>query len=39
MGKSEDLVRYMEGDSIQFLLLLDKDQERLVDWALKAAQL
>lgn len=31
---TNDLVRYKEGDLFGFLLRLDSDQERLVDWAL-----
>ncbi|MDD5367865.1 MAG: 3'-5' exonuclease [Anaerolineaceae bacterium] len=34
-----DLTRYAEGNLIDFLLLLDKDQERYVDWGLKGPTL
>jgi superfamily I DNA/RNA helicase len=36
---SKDLTRYAEGDLIGFLLKLDKDQERFVDWALRGPTL
>lgn len=31
---TQDLIRFKEGDLLSFLLRLDSDQERLVDWAL-----
>ncbi|MDQ0878977.1 superfamily I DNA/RNA helicase/mRNA-degrading endonuclease RelE of RelBE toxin-antitoxin system [Paenibacillus sp. V4I3] len=36
---SNDLIRYKEGDLLGFLLRLDSDQERLVDWALEGPAL
>lgn len=36
---TNDLVRYKDGDLMGFLLRLDADQERLVDWALKGPAL
>lgn len=36
---SSDLIRYKEGDLLGFLLRLDSDQERLVDWALEGPAL
>ncbi|WP_079914815.1 3'-5' exonuclease [Paenibacillus sp. 32352] len=36
---TNDLVRYKEGDLFGFLLRLDSDQERLVDWALQGPAL
>ena len=35
----DDLVRYAEGDLIDFLLLLDEKQESYVDWALRGPTL
>jgi superfamily I DNA/RNA helicase/mRNA-degrading endonuclease RelE of RelBE toxin-antitoxin system len=35
----EDLSRYAAGDLLDFLLLLDADQERFVDWALEGPTL
>jgi superfamily I DNA/RNA helicase/mRNA-degrading endonuclease RelE of RelBE toxin-antitoxin system len=37
--KPGDLVRYASGDLIDFLLLLDADQEKFVDWALRGPTL
>lgn len=36
---TRDLIRYREGDLFSFLLRLDPDQERLVDWALRGPAL
>ena len=36
---TNDLARYKEGDLLGFLLRLDSDQERLVDWALQGPAL
>ena len=36
---TNDLVRYKDGDLMGFLLRLDADQERLVDWALQGPAL
>lgn len=36
---TNDLIRYKEGDLFGFLLRLDSDQERLVDWALQGPAL
>jgi superfamily I DNA/RNA helicase/mRNA-degrading endonuclease RelE of RelBE toxin-antitoxin system len=36
---TNDLIRYKEGDLLGFLLRLDSDQERLVDWALQGPAL
>ncbi|MBM7568082.1 3'-5' exonuclease [Paenibacillus sacheonensis] len=36
---TNDLIRYKEGDLLGFLLRLDADQERLVDWALQGPAL
>jgi superfamily I DNA/RNA helicase/mRNA-degrading endonuclease RelE of RelBE toxin-antitoxin system len=35
----DDLSRYASGDLIDFLLMLDSDQERFVDWGLKGPTL
>jgi superfamily I DNA/RNA helicase len=37
--KPEDLERYARGDLLDFLLLLDDDQKRFVDWGLKGPTL
>lgn len=39
VDKPDDLLRYADGDLIGFLLLLDGDQERMVDWALRGPTL
>jgi hypothetical protein len=39
LADSEDLIRFKEGDLTSFLLRLDPDQEKLVDWALKGPSL
>lgn len=36
---TNDLIRYKEGDLMGFLLRLDSEQERLVDWALQGPAL
>jgi superfamily I DNA/RNA helicase/mRNA-degrading endonuclease RelE of RelBE toxin-antitoxin system len=39
LADTEDLIRFKEGDLATFLLRLDPDQEKLVDWALKGPSL
>lgn len=39
VGKSSDLERYAQGDWINFVLLLDEDQKRLVDFSLRGPTL
>jgi len=39
LADSEDLIKFKEGDLATFLLRLDPDQEKLVDWALKGPSL
>lgn len=36
---TKDLIRYKEGDLLGFLLRMDSEQERLVDWALEGPTL
>ncbi|MBV8315917.1 MAG: UvrD-helicase domain-containing protein [Planctomycetaceae bacterium] len=39
LADTEDLIKFKEGDLKTFLLRLDPDQEKLVDWALKGPSL